>query len=148
MAADEYARQSYAPVAGTAAADDARGMNAGWNRRSVRPVPAVPEVDLVRIRKFCEDESPAEFRDEMRVEADVRGRSVTILECRPPWNDDGGEWTRQPLAQLRFDSASTLWSLYWADRNSRWHRYDGLDPGPVGDLVDEIKHDPTCIFWG
>jgi hypothetical protein len=83
----------------------------------------------------------------MRVDADVGGRSVTIVDCRPPW-DGEGDWTRQPLAQLRYDLDSTLWSLYWADRNSRWHRYDDLEPGPIGDLLEEIAADPMCIFWG
>lgn len=109
---------------------------------------AFPELDLARIRRFCEDRTPPELRDEMRVEADVRGRSVTILDCRPPWTPELVEWSRQPLAQLRYDPESALWALYWADRNSRWHRYDDLDPGPVGDLLAEIAEDPTCIFWG
>jgi Protein of unknown function (DUF3024) len=39
-------------------------------------------------------------------------------------------------------------SLYWADRNGRWHRYDDLDPGPVDSASSEIEADPTCIFWG
>lgn len=109
---------------------------------------AFPELDLARIRRFCEDRTPAEFRDEMRLEADVRGRSVTILDCRPPWMPELVEWSRQPLAQLRYDAESLLWTLYWADRNSRWHRYDDLDPGPLGDLLDEMDRDPMCIFWG
>jgi hypothetical protein len=49
---------------------------------------------------------------------------------------------------MRFDPETNLWSLYWADRNSRWHRYDDLDPGPVDELLREIAEDPTCIFWG
>jgi Protein of unknown function (DUF3024) len=123
---------------------DERGMEPPYGPL----VPAIPELDLARIRRFCEDRTPPEFRDEMRVEADVRGRSVTILDCRPPWMPELVEWSRQPLAQLRYDVESSLWTLYWADRNSRWHRYDDLDPGPVGDLLDEIAEDPTCIFWG
>lgn len=115
---------------------------------TVPTVAAVPDLDLARIRIFCEAETPAEFRDEMGVEADVRGRSVTILECRPPWMPELVDRTRQPLAQLRFDPETNLWSLYWADRNSRWHRYDDLDPGPVDGLLKEIAEDPTCIFWG
>ncbi len=122
-------------------------MNSGWNRPTVSLVADVPDIDLARIRKFCEDATPEELRNEMRVEADVRGKSVTVLECRPPW-DRVGEWTRQPLAQLRFDPDSALWTLYWADRNSRWHRYDDLEPGSVVDLLEEIERDPTCIFWG
>lgn len=51
---------------------------------------------------------------------------------------------RPETAQLRYDPASHDWTLYWADRNSRWHRYDDIDP----DLLNEINDDPTCVFWG
>jgi hypothetical protein len=40
------------------------------------------------------------------------------------------------------------WSLYWADRNDHWHRYDDLDPGPLDTVLNEIEADPTGIFWG
>lgn len=109
---------------------------------------ALPETDLERVRRFCRRESPREFADQLRVEFSVRGRSVTILECRPPWPDGEGEWTRLPFAQLRYSPASTLWSLHWADRNSRWHPYEPVEPGPIESLLAEIEDDPTCIFKG
>ena len=41
------------------------------------------------------------------------------------------------------------WSLYWRDRNLRFHTYDRLRPtGNVDQLLDEIDRDPTGIFWG
>jgi hypothetical protein len=49
-------------------------------------VPAVPDLDLARIRQFCDRRVPPHLRDEVRVEADVRGKSVTIFDCRPPWH--------------------------------------------------------------
>ena len=52
------------------------------------------------------------------------------------------------VAQLRYSADTHHWSLYWADRNGRWHRYDDLDPGPVDKALNEIEADPTCIFWG
>lgn len=55
---------------------------------------------------------------------------------------------RPETAQLRYDPASHDWTLYWADRNSCWHRYDDIDPGTADELLDEINQDPTCIFWG
>ncbi|HEY1652422.1 MAG TPA: DUF3024 domain-containing protein [Acidimicrobiales bacterium] len=109
---------------------------------------AVPELDLLRIRKFCEGRIPPELRSKVRVEVGVRGKSVTLFECRPPWDGHGMEWTRQPISQLRFDRATARWTLHWADRNSRWHLYDFIDPGTVGELLAEIDKDPTCIFWG
>ena len=82
----------------------------------------------------------------------MRGRTVTILELRPPWSSMlGPEWTTVPIAQLRYappPPARGRWQLYWADRNSRWHRYQDLDPGTAQVLLDEIDQDPTCIFWG
>jgi Protein of unknown function (DUF3024) len=109
---------------------------------------AVPELDLAKITKFCEERVPAKFREQIRVEADIRGKSVTILECRPPWHENQTDWSRMRVAQLRFSDETMLWTLYWADRNSRWHLYDLINPGTVDELLTEIADDPTCIFWG
>lgn len=91
---------------------------------------------------------PTHLRDEARVEARARGKSVTIYDCRPPWQPQLTEWSRVPVAQLRYERDSSTWTLFWADRNSRWHRYDQVEPGVVDDLLVEIDQDPTCIFWG
>jgi hypothetical protein len=91
-----------------------------------------------------------QHRDELRVEFDVRGKNVTIYECRPPWRPDfGPSWTRQPVAQLRYQPDDQKWRLYCADRNSRWHSYSRTQPTThVGELLTEIDKDPTGIFWG
>ncbi len=52
------------------------------------------------------------------------------------------------MAQLRYSATTHHWSLYWPDRNGRWHRYDDPHRGPVDQLLNEIEADPTCIFWG
>ena len=91
---------------------------------------------------------PVQLRDQIRIEATVRGNSVSMFECRPPWHGDLTEWSKVRVAQLRYSTDSHQWSLYWADRNGRWRRYDDIDPGPVDRLLDEIEGDPTCIFWG
>jgi hypothetical protein len=59
--------------------------------------------------------------------------AATIVERRAPWREDfGPEWT-----------------LYWSDRNGRWHLYDLIDPtDDVRVLLNEVDRDPTCIFWG
>jgi hypothetical protein len=39
--------------------------------------------------------------------------------------------------------------LYWRDRHPRFHRYDHLAPTQhIENLLNELDHDPTCIFWG
>jgi hypothetical protein len=113
------------------------------------PMPALPDLDVARIRQYCARRVPARLRDEARVEADVRGKSVTIYDCRPPWHPDLTDWSRVPVAQLRYDPTDHLWSLYWADRNSRWHLMDDVTPAATpAPLLAELDADPTGIFWG
>ena len=74
---------------------------------------------------------------------------MTIFECRPPWDRGlGSARTRQPIAQLRLDATDLRWTLYWADRNDRWHAYEMVKPTRrLETLLDEIDRDPSCIFW-
>lgn len=109
---------------------------------------ALPELDLERIRRYCAGRVPPQFADEIRIEVDVRGRSVTVRECRPPWKPEWVEWSRRPVAQLRYDEASGRWRLYAADRNGRWLSYPKPPSQQVARLLDEIEADPTAIFWG
>lgn len=112
----------------------------------------IPEFELNRIRRWADRRLPDHIKDEIRIEVDVGRGFVTIFECRPPWHPRiGPEWTRSPVARLRRNAQSALWTLYYSDRNSRFHRYDafGFKPSTlVDDLLAEIDDDPTCIFWG
>jgi hypothetical protein len=111
-------------------------------------MPSLPDLDVVRIRAYCEHRVPEHVRDQVRVEATVRGRSVTVFECRPPWRPSFIEWSRTPIAQLRYSTDTGEWSLFWADRHGRWHPYDLVPPGTVAELLDELERDPVAIFWG
>ena len=81
---------------------------------------------------------------------DVADRHLTIVECRPPWRADvGSDWTRFPIARLRYVKTTGLWSLYWRDRNLRFHAYDLAAPtASIEELLAELDRDPTAIFWG
>ena len=48
-------------------------------------VAAVPELHLHQISRWCQQRVPAQVRDKVSVEHRVRGRTVTIVERRPPW---------------------------------------------------------------
>jgi hypothetical protein len=111
---------------------------------------SLPETDVVRVHRWCRARVPAQLRDQVRVEADVAERHVTIVECRPPWRADvGAEWTRFPIARLRYTRSTRLWSLYWRDRNVRFHEYNRVPAAArVEDLLAEVDRDPTAIFWG
>jgi Protein of unknown function (DUF3024) len=116
-------------------------------------VAAVPELHLHQISRWCQQRIPASLRDQVQVEHRVRGRTVTIVERRPPWRPGlGPEWTTMAIAQLRYSPpppAGGRWRLYWADRNTRWHLMDEVPaaatPAP---LLAELDADPTGIFWG
>lgn len=114
---------------------------------------ALPETDLARVRRWVagQNERIGEHIAEMRVEMDVDSLAITILKCRPPWDEAAKDanWTRQEIARLRYTSSRKEWTLYWPDRNSRFHLYDQLEPAPnVARLLAEIDADPSCIFWG
>ena len=113
----------------------------------------IPEPDLARLQGWIDDQNhalPEDVRDQLRYELDVTDRAATIAECRPFWNPElSSEWTRLPVARFRFWSTRRCWSLYWADRNGKWHPYDRVDQTPhIEELIAEVEEDPTAIFWG
>ena len=113
-------------------------------------VTGLPETDVERVRRWCQDKVPEQVRNEVRIEVDVAERDLTIVECRPPWRADGGsDWTRFPIARLRYAKTRGVWSLYWRDRNLRFHAYDLVSPtASIEELLAEVDRDPTAIFWG
>ena len=110
----------------------------------------LPELDVARARRYCEQKVPAHARHQVRVEVEVEPRALTIVERRAPWREDlGPEWSRSPIARLRYVQRTGVWTLHWRDRNARWHRYDRVGPSARIDvLLDELDRDPTRIFWG
>jgi len=42
-----------------------------------------------------------------------------------------------------------VWSLFWRDRNLRFHAYDLVAPTvSIEELLAALDRDPTAIFWG
>jgi hypothetical protein len=111
-------------------------------------MPAVPDLDLASVHRYCDTRVPAHMRDEARVEATHRGQNVTIYDCRPPWHPELTDWSRVPVAQFRYSREHNDWTLYDADRESRWHRYELVDSGAIDQLLEEVDNDPSGIFWG
>ena len=108
----------------------------------------LPELDIEKVRRFCERHISDARRDEVRLEVSVRGRRVSIHERRPPWTGAPGEWTRMAVAQLRSEDDGS-WSLYFGDRNGKWVEYFDLDGHrPIDVIINVLEADPTCLFWG
>ena len=67
----------------------------------------LPEPDITRVRRWCEQRVPEHARDQVRMECDAGARHLTIVECRPPWREGTGpEWTRFPIARLRYNAGN------------------------------------------
>jgi hypothetical protein len=111
---------------------------------------ALPELDVARVQRWCAARVPEHARHQVRVECQLAPRQLTILERRAPGRDDAGpEWTSFPIARMRYTLADKSWTLYWRDRNLRFHLYDLIAPSNrVADLLNEIDRDPTGSFWG
>jgi hypothetical protein len=108
----------------------------------------MPETDLLRIRRWCRECVPERLWDQVRVEAEIADRHVTIVEKRPPWDGDG-DWMRVPIARLRYTKATGQWSIYWRDRNMKFHEYARKRPTKnVQSLLDYIGSHEDPIFWG
>lgn len=110
----------------------------------------LPERDVERLRDYCQAKVPDDALDQVRVELDLSPGAATIVEVRAPWREDfGPEWTRSPVARLRYVQRTGVWTLYSRDRHGRFHRYPFTGPSAKIDvLIAEIERDPICIFWG
>ncbi len=115
-------------------------------RRRVR---GAPEIDVARVRRFCRDRIPVHVRDRIRLDVDVSGRAITIVERRAPWAPEiGPEWTSMPIARLRLHATDGTWALFWSDSNNVWHR-DSLEPTPqIHRLLARVADDPSNRYWG
>jgi len=113
------------------------------------PLPVLVRQAIDRkLTAFYARRLPAEVLDEIRLFHTVRGNSVTLIEARPPFLDPS-EWSQLRVAQFRYDHDTGTWTLYYADRNSRWHPYWDMEPTrKIDDLIREVDEDPTGIFWG
>ncbi len=109
----------------------------------------LPEADLVRVARWCAQKIPERARCQVRMEHEVRGRKVTIVERRAPWDDplaDESKWTSRSVAQLRH--AADGWRLYWPDSNTRWHLVGDVPAAPSVMPLLEAVDDPGRAFLG
>ncbi len=110
--------------------------------------PLVRQLVDKKLTKYCEQKIPSNLREQIKIHYKVRGNSVTLFESRPYWHDPS-KWSELKVAQFRFDPKDNTWTLYYADRNDKWHIYiDAPSSGKLDDLLEEVEEDPTGIFWG
>jgi hypothetical protein len=101
-----------------------------------------------KLKEYCERRIPIHARSSVRLTYNIRGNSVTLNEERPLFTDPS-KWVATAVAQFRFNPHTSEWTLYCADRNSRWHDYTESDPDPkIEALLKAVDEDVTGIFWG
>ncbi len=113
---------------------------------------ALTDIEHHKIKKFigglCKERTPEHLKDQLRYEYEIYKQSVVIYEVRPVWNDPS-EYTRSPVAKIKFVRSSNEWRLFWQRADMKWHSYKPLDSSKdLKDLVDEINRDPNGCFFG
>ncbi len=111
------------------------------------PATVLPDLDVEKVRRFCDERVPEHVKDKVRLEMTVKVKRVSIHERRPPFMGTG-DWTSSPIAQIRYEGDGT-WTLYFGDRYGGWTMYFDLGPKQRIDvIIEELDTDPTCVFWG
>ena len=113
---------------------------------------ALPEFTKVQIdiilKDFANTRIPPHVRNEVQFVHTVGGNAVTLFESRPAW-DNPTEWIKIPVAKFRYNLTKKAWTLYYCDRNSKWHLYRETKSNQTfAKLLAEVDSDPTGIFWG
>ena len=119
----------------------------------------IPELDLRRVEKtleeYCDKKVPRHVRDKLQLKFRKRGNQITLFEQRPMPEFmmksalNPGEPLVSDVAKFVYLPKERVWCLKWADRNNRWHEYEGFElEKRFEDLLAEVDADPTAIFWG
>ena len=111
---------------------------------------ALPDLDAIRVQRWCAARVPEHARHQVRVECQLAARHLTIIERRAPWRDDyGPEWSSFPIARLRYTQSTGPWQMYWRDRHLKFHKYDQMPPSStVQRLLNHITESKNPIFFG
>ena len=120
---------------------------------AARDIPELTRLAAEReVAAYCEQRLPPLARHQVRLDVEIKGATLTIVERRVPFDAAGAgdvsAWTRLPVAQLRYGS-DQLWRVHWRDADERWHVDTEARPSPSLDpLLRHVDADPTAVYWG
>jgi hypothetical protein len=114
---------------------------------------AFSETELKHIERLvgrlCRRRSAARQAARGRLEYEVVGHRVIVLEARADRDDPSASWSRHPVAKLTFVRKAATWRLFWPRTSRKWNSYGPLPYSPdLADLVVEVDRDPHCCFFG
>jgi hypothetical protein len=110
----------------------------------------LPETDSIRVQRGCQQRILERAQHQVRLEHQVCGHDVVVVERRVPWDAPdtpfGPQWTGRRLARLRHSAAGLR--LYWPDRNTRWHLVADVPAATSVVAPVEAVDDPRRAFHG
>ena len=116
------------------------------------PQPSLAEFQLAEAAKLlgplCRPSPDPAIRAQLRIDYRVEGRAIVLFESRPRFRKPE-EWGESPVAKFRYIASRQAWQVFCMHRDLKWHRYELLPESPsLARLVDEVRRDPSGIFWG
>lgn len=84
------------------------GIQAGEKRASIPAL--VKTLADKKLTSFCGRRIPPHAAHQVRLSHTFRGNTATIFEHRAPWRAGDTEWSAMPIAQLRYDQKTEMWS--------------------------------------
>jgi len=113
------------------------------------PIPPIQKLLTEKLmQRYCDNKIPKELQDQINLKYVIKGNNITLVESRPFWKDES-KWIDSKIAQIRFNNPEKTYTLYYADRNDKWHIYEFLEPSQnLEDLLTELDNDSTGIFFG
>jgi len=88
------------------------------------------------------------IQHQLTISFDIKGTAFTLFERRPA-SRRPGEWTTTSIARFRREPSGKPWTLYWRDRNSRWHISPPVKSSrSIEALLQAVDRDETGIFYG
>ncbi|MFZ2266478.1 MAG: DUF3024 domain-containing protein [Azonexus sp.] len=114
---------------------------------------ALPVLTLhlaqTKLAAYCAQKIPAEIRDRVRLEFEVAGDMLTLIESRPHFRTPE-IWTRLPVARFRYNPGSETWSLDCPHLGNPelWRPYPAKPQHDLGQLIKLLDEDDSGAFWG
>ena len=109
------------------------------------------EFDRARLAKLLvawREELPRHVRHQLQHGFRIGSNDVVIFETRPHFQRTD-EWIEHEVAKFRFIRAANEWRLFCKFHDERWRAYAPFPSAQTfEELFDEVRRDPTHIFWG
>ncbi len=76
---------------------------------------------------YCMERTNPAVRDQLEIVYRLEGNYAYISERRPDWRDSSIVRDHD-VAKFRFVVNRRVWTLYWLDRNLKWHLFPDCAP--------------------